>query len=211
MLFHVLSDANLLQDLRSELVANVAVESSSGEQGCKEVRLSMTALNNLCPLLNSTLKEVLRYHSTSLSARWVKKDTILNRRYLLKAGSIIQIPAAVLHKDPQNWGSKAMEFDASRFIRPTEEIGLQQRPAAASRAFGGGSTLCPGRKLATTEILIFVAIFLLQYDAEPIGGPWSLPKPHYVNMTSSVMPSPRELRTRITRREGIKKIKWFSV
>lgn len=210
MLVHVLSDAKLLQDLRSELLANVAVDSSSGKPGCKEVRLSMTALNNLCPLLNSTLQEVFRYHSTSLSAKWVKKDTILNRKYLLKAGSIIQIPAAVLHKDPRSWGSKAMEFDASRFMRPTEETDLHQRPAAASRAFGGGSTVCPGRKLATTEILMFVAIFILQYDAEPIGGPWSLPKLHYVNLTHSVMPSPKELRTRITRREVIEKTKWVS-
>ena len=88
----------------------------------------------------------------------------------------------------------------------------RQRPAAASRVFGGGSTLCPGRRLATTEILIFVSIFLLRYDAEPVDGPWSWPKPQYVNMTNSVMPPPKELRVKIAKREGFReKITWVSV
>lgn len=211
MLFHVLSNPKLLRDLRSELFANVAFESSSGEYGCKEVRLSSTVLGSLCPLLNSTLKEVLRCHSTSLSARIVMKDTVLNRQYLLKAGSVIQIPAAVLHKDPHSWGAKAAKFDAARFHTPDEEMKLSQRPAAASRAFGGGSTLCPGRRLATTEILIFVSIFLLQYNAEPIDGPWSLPTLNFANMTNSVMPPPQELRVKITKRRGVGKAKWVPI
>ena len=211
MLFHILSDPKLLQDLRSELLANVTIQSSSGEHGCEEVRLSIMALKSSCPLLNSTLKEVLRYHSTSLSARFVTKDTILNGQYLLKAGSFIQIPAAVLHKDPHSWGSKATKFDAARFNPPTKETQFPQRVAAASRAFGGGSTLCPGRRFATIEILIFVSMFLLRFDAEPADGPWSPSKSRFVNMTNSVMPPPNELRVKITKREGVKDAKWVSM
>ena len=108
------------------------------------------------------------------------------------------------------WGPKATEFDAASSYLPIEEKQLPRRPAAAFRAFGGGSTLCLGRKLATSEILIFVSTFLLQFNAEPTDEPWFLPKPSYVNLTNSVMPPPKELRVRITKREGIKKAAWVS-
>ena len=201
MLYHIFSDPKLLQDLKSELLANIAVESDSSEYECKEVRLSITTLKSFCPLLNSTLREVLRYHSTSLSARMVTKDTILDSQYLLKAGSLVQIPAAVVHRNPRDWGSKATDFDAHRFSGPTH---VPQRPTAAFRTFGGGSTLCPGRKFATIEILMFVSIFLLQFDAEPVDGTWALPQSHYVNVTSSVEPPPKDIRVKVTRRERIR-------
>lgn len=209
MLFHVLSDPKLLQDLRSELLAKITVESSCGEHGDTEVRLPIMALKSCCPLLNSTLKETLRIYSTSLSARFVTRDTILNGRYFLKAGSVIQIPAAVLHKDPQLWGSNATTFDPARFHPKTQ---TPSRPAAAFRAFGGGSTLCPGRQLATIEILTFISMFILQFDAVPVDGPsWSLHKPRYVNMTSSVMTPPKDLRVKVRKREEFRMVKWVCV
>lgn len=200
MLHHILSDRELLQDLRSEILANTVVESGNGEYECKEVRLSTMALKNCCPLLNSTLSEILRYHSTSLSARIVTKDTILNGQYLLRAGSIIQIPAAVLHRDQFDWGSEARHFNAARFRLPAHG---PERPTAAFRAFGGGSSLCPGRRFAKIEIMMFVSIFLLQFDAEPVAGAWAVPKSRYVDMIHSVEPPPKELRVKLTRRERI--------
>ena len=201
MLHHILSDPELLHDLRSELLANTAVESHGSEYECKEVRLSLTALKDSCPLLNSTLSEVLRYHSTSLSARIVTKDTFLDSQYLLKAGSLIQIPAAVLHKDPHEWGPEATHFHAARFSLPTY---APKKSTAAFRAFGGGSALCPGRRFATMEVLMFVSIFLLQFDAEPVDRTRAVPpQSHFVNLTHSVEPPPTEFRVKVTRRERI--------
>lgn len=40
----------------------------------------------------------------------------------------------------------------------------------AFRAFGGGSTLCPGRQFASTEILAFASIILLRFDITPASG-----------------------------------------
>lgn len=210
MLLHIFSDPKLLQDLRSELLANATSELRNESSECREVGLSITALKNSCPLLKSALSEVLRYHSTSLSARYVMRDTVLNNQYLLRAGSLIQMPAAVLHRDPQDWGSKALKFDAARFLTPTGEKQAPQRPAAAFRAFGGGANTCPGRRFATAEVLIFVSMFILQFDAQPVDGTWAVPKSKYVNMTSSVMPPPKDFRVRITGREGFAGAGWVS-
>ena len=207
MLFHILTDSELLRKLRAELSAAEPFESSGNERKCTESSLPITTLENSCPLLKSTLQEVLRCYSTSLSARFVTKDTILGGKYLLKAGSLLQIPAAVLHKDPRSWGPKATTFDAARFCPSADDIHSPPRLSAASRAFGGGSTLCPGRRFAMSEIMIFVSMFILQFDAKPTDGSWMVPMPHSANMTNSVMPPPKGMRVKITRRDGAKTLK----
>ncbi|KAI4219356.1 MAG: hypothetical protein L6R36_008383, partial [Xanthoria steineri] len=165
-LWHILSEPKLLQDLRSEILALVEVRKSLGKGGLTLVRLPISQLQSSCPLLGSTVKETLRMYSTSLSARYTTEDTLLDGQYLLKAGSFVQIPAAVVHKDRQVWGPNASNFDPSRFQSGTG-LGNPEIPRAAFRPFGGGSTLCPGRSLAMIEILAFLSMFILQFDAYP--------------------------------------------
>ena len=207
MLFHIFTDPELLRNLRAELSAAKDFESSGDECKCTQSSLPITTLENSCPLLKSTLQEVLRCHSTSLSARFVTKDTILGGKYLLKAGSLLQTPAAVLHKDPRSWGPKASTFDAAHFCRSAEDTHLPMRLSAASRAFGGGSTLCPGRRFAMIEIMMFVSMFILRFNAEPTEGSWEMPTPHFANMTNSVMPPAEQMRVKITRRDGAKTLR----
>ena len=132
-------------------------------------------------------------YSTSLSPQFVTENAVLGDQYLLKAGSIIQILAVVSHQDPQISGQNAAIFDAAHFC--------PQIPAAAFRAFGGGSTLCPSRMLTTTEIFTFISMFILLLDAGPAddGATWSLLKPRFVNMTTLVMTLPEDMRVKVTK------------
>ncbi|KAL8894389.1 MAG: hypothetical protein Q9192_004364 [Flavoplaca navasiana] len=206
-LFHILSEPTLLQDLRSELIRLLQPNERRGEGGSVQVRPPIMELQTSCPLLASTVKETLRMYSTSLSARFTTEHTLLDGQYLLKAGSIIQIPAAVLHKDPHVWGSNASNFDPRRF-QPGIEHGPPKIPRAAFRPFGGGSTLCPGRSLAMIEILAFLSMFILQYDTCLEGK--AMEKPGFVSMTSSV-PSPlRHMYVRIRKRADFENVDWIA-
>ncbi|KAI0436280.1 cytochrome P450 [Xylaria telfairii] len=92
--------------------------------------------------------------------------------YFLKKGSTIIIPSSVHHTNRAIWGKTVETFLHKRFIRESRERGIN---ATAFRAFGGGTTLCPGRHFAATEILMFSALLVLRFDIEPIGGKWIAP------------------------------------
>ena len=117
-----------------------------------------------CPLLASTYQEVLRKCSIGTSIREVNQDTILNNQWLLKKDALIQMPTSVIHRDPSVWGTDVDEFNPRRFMKnepQKTENGKKPNPAAF-RAFGGGTTLCPGRHFATTETFAVVTMLVMR-------------------------------------------------
>lgn len=127
----------------------------------------MTAVTSRCPVLLATFKEVLRYRHISVSARVVLDDeTLLDGKYRLRKDSMLMIPVAVMHTDPESWGPTAAIFDHRRFL-PENSNAV---PRAAYRPFCGGHVLCPGRHFATTEILAFAALILLRFDITPAAA-----------------------------------------
>ncbi|TVY85012.1 hypothetical protein LSUE1_G000919 [Lachnellula suecica] len=135
--------ACLLTNLRVDL--NAISEVQSNELG-QEKKLDVGRLKNECPLLNSTFNEV-RLHASSLSSRIVTENTISKSNILLKKGSIINMPSAILHSNKHYWGIGADFFDSRRFLDRKFSGALRKEEALAFRPFaiGGGSTLCPGR------------------------------------------------------------------
>jgi cytochrome P450 len=113
------------------------------------------------------LQEVLRLHTIGISTRLVMKDHMLDNKYLLKAGNTVMIPGPVQHTDVNSWGSNVASFDHRRFLP-----GNKRHNATAFRGFGGGTTLCPGRHFASTEILAFTALLILRFEVKPVGGEW---------------------------------------
>lgn len=125
----------------------------------------------------STLQEVFRYRGIgTLIIRKVLEDHKLGGRWLLRKGGIVLMPNSVQHFDPRVWGADADVFDYRRFLKGGEGKGRKRTPAAF-RIFGSGSTLCPVRHFANTEILAFAALMILQFDVAPKGGrQWVRPK-----------------------------------
>jgi cytochrome P450 len=147
MLSYIYTDAKLLQALREEL----AILGNP---------LDITKLRS-CPLLISTYQETQRLTQHGNSTRFVTADTTLNG-YLLKKGSIVQIPSAVLNTASSTWGPDSRTFNARRFLDLDDKKARQQ----GFIPFGGGRHLCPGRHLAFTETLGFVAAFVLGFEME---------------------------------------------
>lgn len=165
LIYHLFSAPALLGECRDEVSALVVME----QDGVSTI--DVTAVKSKCPVLLSVFQEVLRYRHISVSARIVLEDEKLSDgKYHLRKNSMLMIPVAVMHTDPDSWGPTAAVFDHRRFLpENTKAV-----PRTAYRPFGGGHVLCPGRHLATTEILAFAALVMLRFDITlaVAGGSW---------------------------------------
>ena len=210
MFANIYSDESLLGDLRNEL--KTVVSDKHDEIGQVTQCLNVYQMKERCLLLNSTFQEVLRVHSLGASARLVLQDTLLNDRYLLKKGSIVQMPNSVIHSNPSVWGQNAKDFEARRFLKQeTTNKEPKRNAATAYRPFGGGSTLCPGRHFASTEILSLTAMMILRFDMVPEAGQWVVPTPEQKSIATAVFPPKADIKVRIRRRDGLWETNWSFV
>ena len=168
MLLLVYAHPGLLEEIREEVGA-VMTQTSDGSKTTRHI--DITSLNSTCTLLTSTFQEVLRYRSIDTSVRQVMHATVLDNRWLLQKDSMVQMPSRVLHSDTSVWCVDANEFNPERFMKLSEQGAKSQKaPPAAFRAFGGGTTLCPGRHFGTNEVLAMVTMFVMRYDIVPVSG-----------------------------------------
>ncbi len=195
---HIVENQLLLARIRAELAE---VIEPIVEEDVSEPRFSfdVAAVRERCPLLMSASTEVLRYVGASTSTLIVHEDVCIDEQYLLKQGALVQISATAVHSDPDIWGPDAAAFDPERFLKPTKVH------PSAYRTFGGGSTLCPGRHLATDEILAFTAMFLHTFD---VADTPRLPRRDDTNMLSITKPE-KDLLLRLSCRRGMEKTSWL--
>lgn len=204
VIYHLFSDPVILKECRAEVLALV-----HDQQGVSSI--DVTSIKSKCPILLSTLQEVLRFRHISVSARVVLQDEkLLDGKYHLKKGGMLMIPVTVMHSDPESWGQTASVFDHRRFLSTDSKQGIPSAkgstaspiPRTAYRPFGGGHVLCPGRHFATTEILAFAALVILRFDINPVaGGKW---KDATIEKSSLVaaLPTPDDpIRVKISPRE----------
>ncbi|CAN8095889.1 unnamed protein product [Discula destructiva] len=185
----VWDEGRLLEAIRDELVPCVQSARVDGKGNVST--LSISALKTNCPLYISTVREVLRFTAAGIAAFEVLEDTILEsthenprRTYHLKRGAALQIPATAVHTDEIVWGPDAAEFVPQRFM-PTEA--KSKIHPSAFRAFGGGSTLCPGRHVAQDMMLTMAAMIFMEFDLQFVG-PVGLPDPDRTQLTSMMKP-----------------------
>lgn len=176
VLYHTISDAAVLDECRQELIRCCRIEGNTCNLDISDVKSS-------CPLLLSILKEALRFHGIGTSVRVVTQDHLLDGKYFLKKGGVVMIPGPVQHTSQSAYGNTVGEFQHKRFMR---ESGRKQPTQVAFRGFGGGSTLCPGRHFASTEVIAFVALMILQFDFEPKQGKWVQPTTGNAGMHTTI-------------------------
>ena len=202
---HIVESRELLARIRAELAEVVTPLMAGEEEGGDSSRIGFDAatIRERCPHLMSASHEVLRYVGASTSTLIVHEDVYTDDdRYLLKQGALVQISATSIHSDPNIWGPDAAAFDPQRLLKPSKVH------PSAYRTFGGGSTLCHGRHLASDEILVFTALFLHSLDVEFVTGTTPrLPRRDDTNMLSITKPR-EDLLLRLSRRRGVEKGAW---
>ncbi|KAL2045337.1 hypothetical protein N7G274_002420 [Stereocaulon virgatum] len=218
MLYHIYSNPSILSDCREE-VPKIMTAFPMSEKNRTLQSLDITALKSNCPILGSTFQEVLRHHALGTSVRQVMHDTLLENRYLLKKGGMVLMPSVVVHSDPSLWGPSVNEFNHRRFLRPSPSANgttskkQQHRtpPPSAFRAFGGGTTLCPGRHFATTVTMAVTIMFVMRYELRPLeqGGRWPHITAHKTHAVAAVEQPDQEIELEVTGREGFENSDWM--
>ena len=202
MIWHVYSAPNLLQDLRDE-VSSILRETN--EEDGRHLKLNVGIVKSHCPQFFSTYQEILRVRTHNASHRWVIEDTLLSNRYLLKKNNPVQLPGQAIHSKPSLWGQDVNYFNPRRFMKSkTHNV-----KTSSLRAFGGGKTLCPGRHLATTEIMSVVALMIVRFDLTPSGSQgWVDPQCASGKLLRMIPPPVSDLKAVITAREGYRDVHW---
>ncbi len=172
MLSYILADHELASSVREELKSIVTMKVVDGVSTCE---IDPVLIRSHCPLLVSTWEELLRFTSQPTLGRYVTSDTIINNEYLLKAGSVVQIPTGITHSDSSLWGSDASIFNPRRFLKKDEKLTKEYREqkklqSRAYTPFGGGKNLCPGRHAAANETLSFVSMMIYAFSVENKDG-----------------------------------------
>lgn len=188
LVYHIISNPTALADCREELTRALRIGGErDGDDAVRSIDIGY--IRRQCPVLLSTFKEVFRHHGIGISSRVVLEDHLLDGRFLLRKGNVLLIPGVVQHQEPSVWGGDAGEFSHRRFVGGAGPgaKGGRRLNAVAFRGFGGGSTLCPGRHFAATEIMAFAALFILRFDARPASGArWSAPSVERTNLATSI-------------------------
>ncbi|OCL11145.1 cytochrome P450 [Glonium stellatum] len=200
MVFHIFSNPAVLEDLRTEL--GTALTTTFDKDGAPVRQLDITRIKG-SPLLTSTWHEVLRHSACGTSARLVQQDCLIDNRFLLKKGNVVQMPSRVSHINPSLWGTTVDAFDSRRFLKQeSRKPGEQKLQSGAFRPFGGGNTLCPGRHLAATEILAMVAMLALRFDLTPASGYWVKPTPYASSVAAAIYSPNPDIAVNVKPRKG---------
>jgi len=214
---YIFADPDLLRDIRAELENTDGIISVRNDG---ERVINASALKTKTPLLNSVFRETLRVKAPGGSVRLVLEDTIIANQYLLKKGSIVQIPGSMIHNDAHIWGPDVQEFNPRRFEKSISGMVVENGSTSAAkkekavhpsafRGFGGGSSLCPGRHFAQLEILGFTAMLVLAFEIGPVeGDKLVLPRPVEARLPLSVYRPGKDLMVNIRKRKGLEAVKW---
>lgn len=204
MLVRVLSDPDLLRDIREE-IETTSIQYDAGES---TYYLRILTMREKCALLYSTFQEILRVHALGSSVRYVREDILLQDQYLLKKGMIVQMPMAVMHSDPLAWGTDSKDFKPRRFLKLPDNAKEFKTNTTAYRPFGGGASLCPGRHFVTSEAMALTASFILRFDITAVDGDWQIPPQKQESMATNVFPPIEDIRVEIRERQGHEGMKW---
>lgn len=149
MLAYLLFDQSLLASVKKET-----------EGTFKDGSIDIKNLLERCPLLESIFHEVLRLVNGALSVRKVIAPTQIGGK-TLRPGNKLLFPFRQLHFNEQVWGANPARFEPERFLKKKSLAShISYRP------FGGGVSQCPGRYMAKTEVMGFIAFLLHRFHVE---------------------------------------------
>ncbi|KAH7329711.1 cytochrome P450 [Stachybotrys elegans] len=189
-LWEIFSRPQILEEIRQELRAHAVSGSKNGG-----FVLNVSALKTQSPLLVSVFQETQRTRHVNASFRQVMTDTLLDGKYLLKAGNFLQMPGEPIHANTSIWGPTALEFDPYRFLSK----GI---PQGGFVGFGSPPHLCPARQFASTEIFIIAALLIMRADMLPVAGAWDkAPALNYSDLSTLLNPK-RDVKVEVKAREA---------
>uniref|UniRef100_A0A8C6SLV3 Cholesterol side-chain cleavage enzyme, mitochondrial n=1 Tax=Neogobius melanostomus TaxID=47308 RepID=A0A8C6SLV3_9GOBI len=146
-LYELARHPNLQEELRAEVVK--ARETSQG---------NMQEMLKHIPLVKGALKETLRLHPVAVSLqRYVAEDIII-QNYHIPAGTLVQLGLYAMGRDPKVF-LRPEQYLPTRWLRTETQY-------FRSLGFGFGPRQCLGRRIAETEMQIFLIHMLENFKVE---------------------------------------------
>ncbi|KAM3929693.1 cytochrome P450 11B, mitochondrial-like [Leptodactylus fuscus] len=146
-----------------ELARNPAVQRELRGEIHKAEAQSPKDLNqllNLMPLLKGAIKETLRLYPVGITVqRHLTKDTTLHN-YHIPAGTLVQVGLYPMGRSSQIFADP-LRYDPSRWMR-RDDTNFK------ALAFGFGSRQCIGRRIAESEIMLFLIHMLKNFQIDTV-------------------------------------------
>lgn len=147
MLAHILFDEELRKAVKQEVNAAWISEHLDVKFLCANAKV-----------LDRVFHECLRLKAGAMMGRKVLAPAHIGNK-LLQPGGTVLIPSRQLHSNANVWGEDHQHFAEARFAENEDLL-----KHSSYRPFGGGVSLCPGRKIAKEQVFAFVAILIHRFD-----------------------------------------------
>lgn len=198
-IFDIFSRPKLLEEVRDEICRNALSINSE-----KVYTIDLADVRDKCPLLLASFQETLRLRSNSAQLRVIYEDTMLDNLYLVKAGSILVMPAAVINRSEFAWGPNAHVFNPRMLM----DLGEMRQKGTGFMSFGTSPHICAGRHFATGEILALMTMLILQFDICPVTGGWIEPPTNVKAVAASLSPPMGQTSVTVSERQELKGVRW---
>lgn len=151
LLYHCLTKPAVVKKLQAELDEALPTDDVPVYEQVKDLKY-----------LDRVIQETLRIHSTSSQGlpRVVPPQGVVVSGRHFEAGTILSVPAYVMHHSKDIWGADADEFRPERWEKVTE------RQKTAFIPFSYGPRACVGRNVAEMELALIVATIFRRYEFE---------------------------------------------
>ncbi|XP_040190273.1 cytochrome P450 11B, mitochondrial [Rana temporaria] len=147
-----------------ELARNPSVQRQLREEIRKAEAQNPNDLNqvlNSLPLLKGAIKETLRLYPVGITVqRHLTKDIVLHN-YHIPAGTLVQAGLYPMGRSPLVF-EDALRYDPARWLR-RDDTNFK------ALAFGFGSRQCIGRRIAETEITLFLMHMLKNFQIDTVS------------------------------------------
>ncbi len=208
-IFEIFSNQKLLEIVREEIRCNALVV----DPETKVHAIDLSRIRGNCPAYVAIFQEILRLRSNGGATRMVYEDIMLDGTYLLKAGSVVQLPSPAINRDASAWGSSCREFDHLRFLNKDQHTKPNGKTpakpsASAFMSFGISPNVCPGRHFAAAEILCVAAMLVMRVDLTPTRGDWWTPRLNYRAIAASMSPPAEAYPVDFQPRKEFEGVKW---
>ncbi|XP_003221936.1 5-beta-cholestane-3-alpha,7-alpha-diol 12-alpha-hydroxylase-like [Anolis carolinensis] len=179
LLAHLLKNPQAMEEVRKEVTA--VVRDSGQEPGNAVLNVTREMLSQT-PVLDSTVKEVLRMRAAPMVTRAVLEDMQLKmndgRVYALRKGDRVAIFPYLTHMDPEIH-PQPLVFKHDRFLttdgNKKEFFKNGKKVKYATMPWGAGVSVCRGRFLAVNEIKLFAFLMVTCFEMELVNPEDKIP------------------------------------
>ncbi|XP_053323533.1 cytochrome P450 11B, mitochondrial-like [Spea bombifrons] len=148
-LFELARNPSVQRDLREEILRAETQEPKD-----------LNHLLNSLPLLKGAIKETLRLYPVGITVqRYPTRDLVL-QNYHIPAGTLVQVALYPLGRSPLVFRDP-LRYDPARWTRKDDTN-------FKALAFGFGSRQCIGRRIAETEIMLFLMHILKNFQIDTV-------------------------------------------